>query len=714
MNLNVEIQPLSSYLKKQVMKNNRRNFLKLAGLAGIGFSGAGILPTYANKIGSQPTFSLGIDDISPFVPLNRLPRMVQEYFVGRVRQIEQTANNQRSSLISKRDAENYVREVRAKIQQCFGPWPDKTPLNARVTGILDRDTYHIEKVIFESRPGFPVTANLYVPKGRKIPLPAVVGTCGHSDNGKAFPSYQSFAQGLVKMGYIVLIFDPLGQGERIQYLNSENKSRHGAGVMEHLYTGSQMVLTGESLNSWFAWDGIRALDYLLTRPEVDPKHLGITGNSGGATQVAWLCGVEPRFTMAAPCCFVTTFRHNMENEVPADSEQYPPHALALGLDHSDFIAAMAPKPVILLGNEKDFFDARGLEESFTRLKHLYKLLGAEQNIQLFVGPDYHGYSQLNREAMYGCFNKVTKISDLNSEPSLTIEDEETLWCTPHGQIGDSKSRTTFSITSQISIKLRNNRENLNGEALKQAVIDALKLPQYTGVPDFRILRPMANRLYPKKFAITYLVETETNISIPVYRLDDNKLLSRPPVGLKRALLYISHQSADNELRQEQFLTELIRTEPNSAVFACDVRGIGESQPNTCHDNFLEPYSNDYFYAGHSNMLDYSYPGQKTFDILRVIDWLKSIGHQEIHLVAKGWGSISSTFAALLSDAVVQVTFKNALTSYSDIAESEEYNWPLSTLLPGVLKTFDLPDCYRALEAKNLRQIEPWDANAGKV
>ena len=146
-----------------------------------------------------------------------------------------------------------------------------------------------------------------------------------------------------------------------------------------------------------------------------------------------------------------------------------------------------------------------------------------------------------------------------------------------------------------------------------------------------------------------MVETEPDISIVVYRLDDNVLLSRPPAGLKRALLYISHQSADNELRQETFLHEIISNEPDSAVFACDVRGIGESQPNTCGNNFPEPYGNDYFYAGHSIMLDYPYAGQKTYDVLRVINWLKSFGHEEIHLVGKGWGAIPATFAALLSD-----------------------------------------------------------------
>ena len=168
------------------------------------------------------------------------------------------------------------------------------------------------------------------------------------------------------------------------------------------------------------------------------------------------------------------------------------------------------------------------------------------------------------------------------------------------------------------------------------------------------------------------------------------------------------------MRQEIFLRELIKNEPDSAVFACDVRGIGESKPNTCGDNFQDPYGNDYFYASHSIMLDYPYAGQKTYDVLRVISWLKSYGHEEINLVGKGWGTIPATFAAMLSDTVSQITLKNALTSYSDIAENEDYNWPMASLIPDVLKTFDLPDCYRALASKNLRQIEPWNAVAGKV
>jgi dienelactone hydrolase len=647
-------------------------------------------------------------------PLNRFPRMVQEYFVEQVRAAEQRRLKIFNALRIRQDAERYVESVRAKIAQCFGPFPEKTPLNPVVTGVVERDAYHIERVLFESRPGFLVSANLYVPKGREFPLPGVVGSCGHSANGKAAEAYQGFAQGLARQGYVVLIFDPIGQGERLQYPDEELKSKVGVGVREHLLAGNQQYLIGEFFGTWRAWDGIRALDYLLTREEVDPKHVGVTGNSGGGTMTTWLCGVEQRWTMAAPACFVTTFRRNMENELPQDTEQCPPRALALGLDHADFIAALAPKPVIILAKERDYFDVRGSEETFEQLKKLYRLLGAEQNIALFVGPTYHGYTQENREAMYRWFNSVTQVSDATGEPELVVESDETLYCSPDGQVGPLGSRTVQSFTREVSQFLREQRSEapVDADKLRATVAAALKLPPRKGAPDYRILRPLSGRGYPQRNALTYAVETEPGIHAVVYRLFAEPLYSRPPRGAARAVLYVSHHSADAELRNEPLIRELLAAEPDSAFFTCDVRGIGDSRPDTCGvDSFLTPYGSDYFYAAHSIMLDRPYPSQRTHDVLAVIDWLVANGHRRVHLVAKGWGAIPATFAALLSDAVVQVTLKHALTSYADVAEAEEYAWPLSSFLPGVLNRIDLPECYAALEAKGLRQVEPWGADA---
>jgi hypothetical protein len=204
-----------------------------------------------------------------------------------------------------------------------------------------------------------------------------------------------------------------------------------------------------------------------------------------------------------------------------------------------------------------------------------------------------------------------------------------------------------------------------------------------------------------------MVETDPGVHAIVYRLTREPLLSRPPRDTSKAILYVSHQSADHELRSEPLIRELIDGEPEAAFYACDVRGVGDSEPQTTSVSDRGEYSTDYFYASHAIMLDYPYVGQRTFDVLRVLDWLNAWGHGHIHLAARGFGALPATFAALLSAHVLQVTLKNALSSYAEVAESREYGWPLSALPAGVLTSFDLPDCYRELKKKKLRLLEVW-------
>lgn len=677
---------------------SRRQSLQLAGagLAGL------ILPGAIHAQQAAP---------APLDPPRRFPRMVHDYYLRKVRTIERRGLELKANLKTKADAEAYVKSVQAKIKRCFAPFPaQKCPLNPQITGVVERDAYRIEKVIFESRPRYFVTANLYIPKGKSGPMPAVVGSCGHAAEGKGGEAYQAFSQGLARMGYVCLIYDPIGQGERGQYFDDHHELIYPGSTHQHNMAGNQQCLVGDFLGSWRAWDGIRALDYLLTRPEVDPKHVGITGNSGGGTMTTWLCGVENRWTMAAPSCFVTTWRRNLENELPQDSEQNPPRGLGLDLDHDDYLAAMAPKPVIILAKEQDFFDVRGSEEAYQRLKRLYALLGAEENIQFFAGPTTHGYSQENREAMYGFFNKVTGVSDAKTEPALTIEDQKTLWCTPEGQVEFLKSRSIHSFTAAKARQLAAKRPKLQGDALRKAVISTLHLPEWKPeqAPDYRILRPGKSRGYPAKAHMTYAVSTEPEMLALVTMLSNDTWYSRPPKPARpRAVLYVADKSADEELRNEPLIQEIIQAEgADVSVFACDVRGIGDSLPLTTGGDPLGYYGPDFFYSSYAIMLNRPYVGGKVYDVLRVLDWLASTGRTEVHLVARGWGAIPAVFAAYLSDRVKQVTLKNHLTSYLDVTQAEHYKWPLSAFTPGVLRQFDLPDLHAALAAKGLRQIAP--------
>ena len=667
---------------------------------------------------AQTTASAKVDAAAAVLPpLNRLPTLMQESLLEQMKQAEARGDARRAALKTKADAEAYVQAVRTEIRSCFGPLPERTPLNARVTGKVERDIYTIEKIVFESRPGYLVTGNLYVPRGRPFPLPGVIGVCGHSMTGKAMDAYQGFAQGLARQGYVVLIVDPIGQGERVQWVAAWGKSRLGGSTLEHIQMGNQMSLIGEFIGTWFAWDAMRALDYLLTRPEVDPKHVGVTGNSGGGTQTAWLAAMDDRWTMAAPACFVTTFRRNAENELAADTEQCPPRVLALGLEHGDFLACLAPRPVILLTQEKDFFDVRGGQQAYERLKQLYTLLGKPDNIRLQIGPDPHGYSQPNREAMYRFFNEVTGVSDAQVEPALTIEKDEVLWCTPKGDVAELGSVSLPSLTAQKALALAQGRRGVEAAALPSTLRDLLKLPDLAAaaLPDYRILRSVGSRKYPTKGYCCYAVQTEPEVEIIVTRLyAEAGFTSRPPRGIKQAVLYVSHRSADADLRGEPLVAELLKASPEAAFYACDVRGSGESQPNTCGGpaQFDSAYGSHYFYSAHGLMLDRPLLGQRTLDLLRVIQWLTSHGHEEVHLAGRGWGALPAAFAALLSTPVTQVTLKNALTSYAEVAADADYQWPAALLLPGVLQHTDLPEIYAALRTKHLNNVEPWGTKDG--
>ena len=373
----------------------------------------------------------------------------------------------------------------------------------------------------------------------------------------------------------------------------------------------------------------------------------------------------------------------------------------MGLEHDDFLAAMAPKPVIIMAQERDYFDARGSEFAYQNLKKLYGLLGAEQKVQLHVGPDEHGYSRPNREAMYGFFNKQTKVAEGNAEPQLVIEKDETLLVMPHGQVSEVPSRTVLDFTRDTATSLAKARATLKGDALRSAIVEVLRLPKDRSEISYRILRGISGRKYPLSNFTNYAVTTEPGIEAIVTRLSAKPHISRPTRGLPECTLYVSHHSADAELRGDAWVADMVKAAGEQPFYAVDVRGIGDSRPDTCggSSTYLGPYGNDYFYAAHGVMLDRPYPGQRTLDLLQVLDWLKSVGHQRVHLVANGWGAIPTTFAAVLSPLVTQVTLRHALTSYHAVATAEHYSWPLSSFVPDILKHFDLPDCYAALADK---------------
>ncbi|WP_236971135.1 alpha/beta hydrolase family protein [Membranihabitans marinus] len=693
------------------MKENRRSFLKWTGLSSIGLTLPSSIVARPKNIDNSSSIDGGM--ALPTERSQRFSSMMQEYYVGLVKKKDKEHNQRIFGMSSKREALEYQSQIKKRWLDCLGPFPEKTELNPVITGQLNREGYRVEKVIFESRPGFKVTANFYVNEKTNGPSPTILGLCGHTREAKA-SGYEVFAQSLVRKGYNVLMIDPIGQGERLQYVDTDGESEFSYGVREHMYAGVPLVLTGASMSGFFVWDCIRAVDYLYTRAEVDKNHIGVTGNSGGGTQTALLCAVEDRLTMAAPSCYITTLRRNIENEEIQDTEQCPPKILGHDMDHFDMMAAMAPKPIMLISQEFDFFDTRGTAECFEKLKHFYNLLGASENVALFVGDGYHGYHLDGREAMYGFFNKITGVSNIDKEGDVDIEEDEDLWCTSNGQLSEAESKQVYDILKEKSIACAQQRKSLTGSGLNKAISEVLRLPMDIPLPDYRILRGRKEKKFPKLNVADYLLETETGINISVYRLSDNSLYSRPPQSPSKAILYVSHKSMDEELISDPFLKELVDQHPDHGFYSCDLRGIGQSFPNIIIPDKIF-FKSEYQYANIGNMLNEPLVGKRTFDLLCVVNWLASHRHRDITVVARGWGSIPASFASLMTDKVNKLVLKNALTSFSSIAESKYYHWPLSSMPPAVLQYFDLPDCYAELKkTKQLEMMDMWDEMADKA
>src|SRR5262245_16529703 len=338
------------------------------------------------------------------------------------------------------DIQARQKRIRARMADLIGGLPvEKGPLNSRTTGGFSRDGYRVENVVYESLPGFRVTANLYLPTTGAPPYPAVLGTAGHSTNGKASATYQSAWIGFVKRGYVVLAFDPPGQGERLEHFDPETgKSRTGIGVQEHIMAGPQARPTGGTLARYMVYDGIRGFDYLLTRKEVDPTRMAVAGNSGGGTQSAYLAVFEPRLAAVVASCYITGWRELWSGEGPQDAEQIFPGFLRDGFDFPDFLLSFAPKPILMTTAIRDYFPIAGARSTHREAARLFDLIGAEGHAGYFEYDDTHGWSKPRREAAYRWLDRHLLQKETSGEEApVETEPDNNLYVTPTGHLATS-------------------------------------------------------------------------------------------------------------------------------------------------------------------------------------------------------------------------------------------------------------------------------------
>jgi dienelactone hydrolase len=379
------------------------------------------------------------------------PKLLEEHYIRRMRDALRVRQDRLAAIDSAGDARAYVSAARRGIETAFGPLPARTPLNPRTWRETDCGAHRIAHLTFESRPGFLVAANLYLPAGADGRAPGVLFPCGHSATGKAYPLYVDVCVRLARAGYAVLIYDPINQGEREVYspLDTGGRLSRENNCDGHNILGHQLQACGDWFGAWRLWDGIRALDCLAERPEVDAQRLAVTGQSGGGTLSAYLWAMDSRLRAAASSCWTTSYLHDLENSMPADAEQIPPGLLAAGFDKIDFFMARSGEPVLLLGQESDFFDDRGLRRGFAELRRMHDLLGGDPGAcRLELDTGTHAYSERNQLAMLAFFDRVFGMPAAAPQPPLPAYAESDLQVTPGRDVSLAGSRSAVDLVAE--------------------------------------------------------------------------------------------------------------------------------------------------------------------------------------------------------------------------------------------------------------------------
>jgi Acetyl xylan esterase (AXE1) len=347
------------------------------------------------------------------------------------------------------DASQRKIAVRRKILRLMGDLPEHhDPLGVKQFGTLKGDGFHIEKLAYESLPGFWVTANLYVPETGTGPFPAVLLTPGHEATGKQ--SQYSFGGNFARSGIMALAIDPLGQGERLQYFDpAKNASTIGGSTGEHGEANIPAMLIGEDVARYFVNDGMRGVDYLISRKDVNADRIGAFGCSGGGTATAYLAALDDRIKVAGVPCYITSFKELLPSATGVqEAEQSLPHFIEQGLDFGDWVELFAPKPYAIVSTTNDMFPFEGARQTYEEARRIYGLYGAEDKLQWITGPGGHGNLGPISPAILGFFVHYLAGGPAGDAvfTALRPQDPKDLLCSPTGQVSTSlKGETVASI-----------------------------------------------------------------------------------------------------------------------------------------------------------------------------------------------------------------------------------------------------------------------------
>ena len=625
--------------------------------------------------------------------INYLDNLAFEYYDLRDKEIEKLKTPE-----DWRQRQAFVRE---KLTGFVGSFPERGPLNARITGIIKKDGYRIEKIVYESFPGFYVTGCLYVPEKLMKKAPAILNVIGHNQEAFRNPLYQVINYNLARKGIIVFAIDPPGQGEHVQYYDTAVKfSKVGYSVIEHCYFGNQCFLSGFNCAKYFIWDGMRAIDYLVSRKEVDQDRIGVTGFSGGGTVTSYLAAFDDRVKVSVPCSWATASRRQLETKGGQDAEAEFYKSVSEGITFEDLLEVRAPKPALLTFVSRDeYLSLQGAREACSEARKAYEILGKPENLEMVEDDSKHWMTPKIRLAIYEFFMKHFNITGDPSEQEAEILTPEELTVTPTGQIAtwlggdmifDINKRETLPLIGDIE----KSRKDIDRH-LSETKGKAIQISGFISPGNYPV-KPFINGRYHRNgyTVAKYAIRGEGYYPIPFLLFVPDSIPGKRP-----ALVYLNPKGKAADAAPGGPIEKLVRK--GYIVAATDVLGTGETA-NTAARGITDGYT--------AVLIGRSVVAIQAGDIVRMVNYLKSrsdIDPFKTGALAINEMCIPLIHAAAFDSSINSITLVGPLVSFRSVVMNRYYKIGLTPRpggdywhhdevdfswgVGGALQAYDLPD-----------------------
>lgn len=585
--------------------------------------------------------------------------------------------------------------VRAESVAAMGGFPERCPLNARVTGRIEKKGYAIEKVLFESRRGFHVSGHLFIPQDPRFsaPYPALLVPCGHTSVAAKWGfGYQRIGVFGARAGFAVLVYDPIDQGERRQ---KRDGAKSWSGVHEHNNVGVRATLLGSSQAAIRIWDGMRALDYLEGRPDVDRTRLGVLGISGGGTLSSNINAFDGRIRAGAPAAFLSTMRDVYDNCGPQDAEQQFFGQLRIGLNHLGLVCLRAPSPTLMVVSHDDFFPLMGSIATCERAKVVYGAAGnaAAVDMQDAAGP--HHWYQSNQRASIGWMRRWLLGDKEGWTPekgrALRFEDAgfmidadnsgcaydpiEVRRCAPGGRVIDLPGeRSIYDILREELAAARSSRPAVTPEVVRG--VTGIRPVESIGVVVCPASR-RASRSGGFESRRVILQREDDMVMIPVVTISPAKSSGKSPVLVV----------GDSKRRFEYAAKVRSLLEEGRSVAVADLRGFGDTAKS--RHSFYGASSADEEIAILMYTLGDSIVARRAEDISIVARYVRETLGAAPLLYAEGRAVIPAAHARYLDPSAFSgiETAKEPL-SWSEVFADETKRFPFANCVYGAMRSYD--------------------------